>query len=161
RGGIDRFAARLARILDTLPASCPVLLHGDWGIGKTSLLHAIDRHARPRPVIWFHAWRYEREASLLPALLRRIWESTPDAFRKKEANREPYARIWKGAIPACTSLLPVVLTAMGGGAIAQVVNATPHTVQENLDALEDESRIPKSDATAELWRDVGKLLREA
>jgi len=160
RDGIDRFARRLARVLDALPASSPVLIHGDWGIGKTSLLHAIERHASPRPVIWFHAWRYERETTLLPALLRRIWESTPEEFRKSKENEALYGKIWRAAVTIGLSLVPALLSAFGVP-FAPLVDTGPKTVSDNLAAMEEKTRTPQEDATAELWNDMAELVRKA
>jgi hypothetical protein len=161
RDDLDGFARRLARVLERLPASSPVLIHGDWGIGKTSLLHAIERHAARRPVIWFHAWRYEREASLLPALLRQIWDSTPEAFRKKEENRSRYHKIWNAAVTLGTRLVPVILTALGAGAFASVVNATADGVAKDMESLAEKAREPKPDVTAELWKELTALVKDA
>jgi len=64
-------------------------VHGDWGAGKTSFLHALQYHLTGRcpqnpsarqakpghphvAAVWFEAWRHQHEASPLVALLHEI-----------------------------------------------------------------------------------------
>jgi len=61
------------------PAIRSFLLAGDWGTGKTSVLHSVrntistDENVK---VVFFEAWRYEYESSLLVALVWAIARAT-------------------------------------------------------------------------------------
>jgi hypothetical protein len=83
---------RLARLVAECRPPQVFGLHGDWGAGKTSLLHQLHYHlagscpqsteecaeqkppdfARAVTVIWFEAWRYQTEKVPVVALLHEI-----------------------------------------------------------------------------------------
>lgn len=73
-------------VIPSLGHHCPLLISGDWGAGKTSLLRhvqgTIDSNSHAK-TIWFDAWRYENESDLLQALIRVAWDeyesSVPEA----------------------------------------------------------------------------------
>ena len=89
-------------------------MHGEWGAGKTSVLHQLQRHLsdpllvgaglktaraaalaaqRPKPsaydsatfTIWFEAWRYQHEAMPLIALLQEMRRQFGLAMKVKDA----------------------------------------------------------------------------
>jgi hypothetical protein len=64
--------------------SCPVLVSGEWGSGKSSLLRVAERKFsnRGNPTVWFGAWHHEGEGNLLPLLLRALWQATPGEYRR-------------------------------------------------------------------------------
>lgn len=134
----DQMAQRIAALLErgALPEAVPLLISGDWGAGKTSLLvHACylatghspqgsvcahgalevpptNKHG-PKPV-WFEAWRYEGHVVLLPALLRAIWESLPDGEKGKPENKRRLVRMaWAAALVA-VRVGPLAVGAMTG-----------------------------------------------
>src|SRR4051794_1547183 len=101
---------RLTGILPGTPASSPVLISGDWGSGKTSLLRSVqDRMSRAgQGTVWFDAWHYEGESALLPALLRKVWESTPEPFRKKDGAIKRFRVVWRCALAATSRVAPFI-----------------------------------------------------
>jgi hypothetical protein len=75
----DLVAAALTRVLVTPSGSAVVLgLHGPWGSGKTTLMHALrDQIAKGMvsgdPIlIEFNAWKYQDRAALWRALILRV-----------------------------------------------------------------------------------------
>jgi hypothetical protein len=73
-------------------------IFGDWGSGKTTLMHAIEREleaAETVVTLWFNAWRYEREEHLIVPLLDALrealkqWGDRPgrDPDRRERARR--------------------------------------------------------------------------
>lgn len=79
----------------------PVLVAGDWGSGKSSLMLSAYNRIRqkvtdaqpPCAAIWFEAWHYERMGSLLPMLIHAIFEASPDHVRKSVFRREEARKI--------------------------------------------------------------------
>jgi hypothetical protein len=73
------FADNVSNQLSRIPPRSPVLLSGDWGSGKSSVLKAIESNLTYNNInrcVWFDAWLYEQEESLLPSLIRKVWEKT-------------------------------------------------------------------------------------
>jgi KAP family P-loop domain len=70
--GFDGYAKALAEVIVSSRAEFAVGILGGWGSGKTTLMRAIeqelDRNESVVPV-WFAAWRYEKEPSLILPLL--------------------------------------------------------------------------------------------
>jgi len=76
--GFDDYAAGIAAAaLDGSPARYTIGLYGPWGTGKSSLLRSIQQKIRSRQgenslVVYFDAWRYEREPNLILPLLTQV-----------------------------------------------------------------------------------------
>lgn len=74
---LDRFGKTVHTVIqegfnDANYAIRSMLISGDWGAGKTSVLKFIESqysNEKKTKVIFFEAWRYEKEASLVSALL--------------------------------------------------------------------------------------------
>src|SRR6185369_14096057 len=111
--GLGRFSQRLAAIVRELPATSAVLVSGDWGAGKTTVLRALERSLRCQqvegnPVVWFEAWRFEGDEGLLPALVRSVWAGAPDSYRKGEDAKKLFATIWNCAVVVGLRALPIL-----------------------------------------------------
>lgn len=72
-----------------LPPSAPVLVAGDWGSGKSSVLWSIYNSINKRqpersgaPAVWFEAWHYEATGPLLGALIHAVLAAAPPAYRQ-------------------------------------------------------------------------------
>jgi hypothetical protein len=78
--GFDEIAARLAALIERSDAGFALGIFGEWGTGKTTLMHGIRRHLSPDRTIpiEFNAWRYEREPELLVPLLDAIRQALSD-----------------------------------------------------------------------------------
>lgn len=126
--GLNRFAKTLATLLPTLPHSAPVLLHGDWGAGKTTVLHALQERiphpdGSPRRTIWFDAWRYDGAEVLLPALVRRVWSAADEAKQKSWRTDGTLKALWHAAVAVGLRMAPTVIEAAGQKNLAKLVSA--------------------------------------
>lgn len=91
--GLRELSGRLVKVIERSVPSTPILVAGDWGAGKTSLLavtrqRLADHHY---PTIWFDAWSHEGEGPLLILLLRTLWQHAP----RKLARKRRWKRRWK------------------------------------------------------------------
>lgn len=121
RSTLATLANHIANVVDSAPLTCPILISGDWGAGKTTLLHALCKRLGVEargdgavPTVVFEAWHYESANSLLPALMRRIWEAAPSQYREKKAAK---ALLWElihwAASVATRMIKPVSGIALG------------------------------------------------
>ncbi|MBQ4836539.1 KAP family P-loop NTPase fold protein [Pseudoalteromonas luteoviolacea] len=77
--------------------TAPILLSGDWGSGKTSLLMCLKKELNDKNVVWLDAWRYEAESSLMTALLHCIWQSQPEPNNAKQQALNAFKAVLKTA----------------------------------------------------------------
>ncbi|MCO7226088.1 P-loop NTPase fold protein [Pleionea sp. CnH1-48] len=107
---LENFVGKMVQTIPLIPPSSPVLLSGDWGSGKSSVLHHFQTRLTPsHHVLQFHAWKYEQEDSLLSCLIRCLWES-----RQIEKKQESKLRnLFRVTLAATTAIgmraLPVFL----------------------------------------------------
>jgi hypothetical protein len=130
-----------------LPVTVGVL--GDWGSGKTSLLHMVaDRlgGSDEYVVVEFSPWRYEAyddvKAALMDAVLTRLEARVPKAIDPEHASglvqrlRAKVARIMRGPAAAGKVLAPAI-----GGAVA-----AQHGVDPALGAAAGEALVAGAEA---------------
>lgn len=69
--GFNELAGAFRTVVETSPAQFTVGLFGGWGSGKTTLMEAIagGLNRTNCAVVWFSAWRYEKEQHLIIPLL--------------------------------------------------------------------------------------------
>jgi hypothetical protein len=85
RLGLGEYARALAEFIDECETPMTVAIQGDWGTGKTSLMHMVDnvlgesKRKKGTETIWFQTWQYSQfgatetlSLSLLSTLLREI-----------------------------------------------------------------------------------------
>ena len=78
-----RLVQRLAHFLAHTHHSEPILVSGDWGAGKTSVLKSLRQRLETasnkgeKRTIWFEAWRYDQAEQLPAALLKTVCDSQP------------------------------------------------------------------------------------
>lgn len=109
-------ARHLADVVVTLPFTAPLLVCGDWGCGKTSLLLRMQRRLEgppgrepETPTVWFNAWHHEGEESLLPALLRAVWLAAPERYRVQEQAKAGFLGLWQVAKRIGLHALPLLV----------------------------------------------------
>jgi hypothetical protein len=76
--GFAQYADAFADIIRESDPRFAIGIFGDWGSGKTTLMHAIERRLAGDDTVvtvWFNAWRYEREAHLIVPLLDTLREA--------------------------------------------------------------------------------------
>jgi hypothetical protein len=70
--GFPDYADAFAEIIRLTPPRFAIGLLGSWGSDKTTLMRAIEERIESREeitLVWFNAWRYEREEHLIIPLL--------------------------------------------------------------------------------------------
>jgi len=122
--GYDKYVKALASVvLHGRPARYTVGIYGAWGVGKSSILSALEQQLKQDdlPVARFDAWRYARSANVLLPLLHEI-----DEALSKEGGV-----FWKSigrGLRAITASLSVP-TPIPGVSIADVSNAVAGATQ--------------------------------
>jgi hypothetical protein len=95
--GLRELSVRLVEVIEHAAPSAPILVAGDWGSGKSSLLEAVRQQLREthHPTIWFDAWSHEGEGTLLPLLLRRLGQYAPRRLAKRVKTQWRWIRLMK------------------------------------------------------------------
>lgn len=158
--GLNRFSQRLDRILTVVPSTTPVLLSGDWGSGKTTLLRAVQRRmAEKRTVIWFEAWRYDGQGSLLPALMRTVWDAAPPDWKN---GQEPdfFEKLIRSAMTVGMKAAPAVLQWAGVPILPQALTAM-QMQRPPEPAGGKRGWEPPPDPVQEMWESFSRLVLEA
>ncbi len=191
--GLYDLAHNIAALMDDIPRhgqargrgpDFPILITGDWGTGKTTLLKGIQHFldaADPRPgatsrTIWFDAWRHEGEGVLLPALVRAVWDALPAELHQRQDMQSLGARILNLATHAALRGAPTLAGLLGGllggpvtgaatGAATQAVTAMVSglTVKNLTEMSEQGARVegpPQGDPMDQLRSQLGRLLEE-
>lgn len=161
--GLELFAERLVRILGQTPATTPVLLSGDWGAGKTTVLEALkqrlgkmDEKGEPRrTVILFEAWRYDGKSSLLPALIRQVWDMAPLEWR----NRHPdmLEKLYSSAVTVGMKAAPEVAKWMAVPVLPALLTGLQAPKAPEVPARWE----PPEDPVQQLWTRFDAMVSEA
>ena len=74
--GHDGLANAFQQVIEHSDPQFAIGIFGGWGSGKTTLMHAIESRLSPQTcaIVWFSAWRYEKEEHLIVPLLDVIRE---------------------------------------------------------------------------------------
>ena len=141
-----------------LPVTVGVL--GDWGSGKSSLLHMVEDRLGASPdfiVVPFSPWRYEAyedvKAALIEAVLAALADRVPNAADPKVAAsllhrlRLKVARLMVGPAAAGRVLLPAAgaAVAVHQGLSPDLGTAAGAAVVAGIDAVEARAREPAPD----------------
>ncbi|HBL26364.1 MAG TPA: hypothetical protein DD490_05970 [Acidobacteria bacterium] len=178
--GLKDLAYRLARDLPQYPASSPLLISGEWGLGKTSLLWEVQRQltsmeaVRPRVggqtlhrVLVFEAWRYEGELPLLLALVRYLWSGIgPLKDLKPEdvgKGKEIWKDLWDASVALAVGMGPglaqLAIGPLGASAIQSLVQFRKETREGTPEETsEKEFARLTADATEQLWCKFRELI---
>ena len=149
RPELEQLAVKLAAVLPSLPATAPVLVSGDWGAGKTSLLQAIRSRLASdiKPAaVWFDAWHHEGQVALLPALVRRIWESTPDSYRGTANAISLFGKVWRCAALATLRAAPLLAQFTPVPFLGEFIKALkPKDLLSDVEKIEDNLAPPEDE----------------
>jgi hypothetical protein len=165
--GLEGLVSYLFNILENDQSKFPILITGDWGAGKTSVLRSIQREldvvSKIKRTIWFEAWHNERLEGLLPALMRRVWEETPVTFRKKKENKKIAMSLWRSAFAAVTHVMPLVLSAFSIPLLPDLIKILqPKDLGQNVDAVPGiENDEPPMDPGQKLRDNLKELIKKA
>lgn len=86
RFGFEALADAIAKIILESNPQLTLGLYGDWGMGKTTLLHAIeDRIKGACAIAWFDVWEYKNQQNVIAHLLDAVADSLP---QRSEAARK-------------------------------------------------------------------------
>ena len=182
----EAIAATIVNLFRKRP-NTPVTIgvHGDWGIGKSSVLEMIEQILRSeKSVVYlkFNAWRFQgfedAKIALIEGIVNGLIEARPALKKTTEAVKNILARIdWMKAAKilgglACTAwtlhtgdhLSPIIMMLQG-----MISDPTKQLTKENAQAiLEDLSSVVKSKETSRSPEEVrqfqecfDKLLVEA
>lgn len=97
--GLRDLSDRLMKVIPSAVSSAPILITGDWGSGKSSLLD-VTRGRLERSghlTVWFDSWSYEGEGPLLPLLLRALWQRAPRELAKSREAKRKWENLQKAA----------------------------------------------------------------
>jgi len=101
--GYDEYADALADIIHKSAPQFAVGIFGDWGSGKTTLMHALRQRLDQEKVVpvEFSAWRYEKEDHLIVPLLATIrdallsWSKEKGSAQTKKVASKTAATVTK------------------------------------------------------------------
>lgn len=106
----------------------PVLISGDWGAGKTSVLkyikNELDKNKTQELTYVFDAWHYENEPSLIAALTSGLWHK----YKKDAPITEAIFAFTKACLSISTRLV---------GNYFGVKNLTFDAIQKDFDSFPD------------------------
>ena len=161
-GGVKRFAQRLAKVIPKVSHTTPVLVHGDWGAGKTTVLKVLANDLptvkgdAPRTV-WFDAWRYDSAGALLPGLVRAVWE----AAQERPEDKPGLALLARGvaaAVAVGQKLVPKVASNLSNDLVGDAIEATLG-MKRGVDAPADPTRVLLESFDAILRGGWGEIAR--
>jgi hypothetical protein len=98
--GFDRFAQAFSQIIQESDPRFAIGIFGEWGSGKTTLMRAIEAELSKDDtvvLVWFNAWRYEKEEHLIVPLLDTLREALVDWAGRSKASPSAKERAIKAA----------------------------------------------------------------
>lgn len=138
----DAVATQVATLAYTCEAPFTLGLHGDWGSGKTSLLHLVKQRlmnppagvsARPVTTVFFEAWRHQFEPQPAVALLHTL----RDHFAIERSMWEKGGESLKVGIYTGLRLLSDITT--GIASLGTIPKGTVETLREERDRAQGAS----------------------
>lgn len=157
--GLWEFGYTLLNTINDIPTSSPILISGGWGSGKSSLMYLLKRRLLEKDqnnvTIEFDAWQYGQENSLLPSLIRCLWDSS-----KKTVG--PTSELFKSTIAVAAALslksLPHII---GLGTDDLLKGITKEKLAKEFNATKNMyTAEPPQSETKELTTKFYKLLNE-
>jgi hypothetical protein len=86
--GFDYLADAIAKIILQSAPQLTLAVYGNWGMGKTTLLHAVADRVRGRcAVAWFDMWEYKNQQNVIAYLLDAIAAALPKRSELAKAMR--------------------------------------------------------------------------
>ena len=165
--GHQKLASQLAGVLEN-GTSTPILITGDWGSGKTSVLKAVRSHIEGDPsgepkTAFFEAWHYENQEGLLAALLRCLWLAARSSQESGANVKQLWGKLWRCAVVAGSRTLPLAASAFGLTPLFEILKGIKiGDLAVDLTAIDDTSEFtPPGDPVAELRESFSEFVKAA
>jgi hypothetical protein len=134
--GYDKYVDALASVvMNGSPARYTVGIYGAWGVGKSSILSALQSAlaSEDMPVLTFDAWRYARNPNVLVPLIYEINEALP-------TEGSPFWKSIGRGLRAITAEMsvPTPLGAISGAAVGNAVAGAAQAWREPIDRRRSE-----------------------
>jgi KAP family P-loop domain len=134
--GFDHLADAIAKVILESDPQLTLAVYGQWGLGKTTLLHAIHERIRSPDcaVAWFDTWEYQAEAQVVAHLLHAMAGALPPGSPAAKGLR----KLARSAL-ATASFKAGVVTLSGKDLLAEIdrVLETPKLESHQLQAKVD------------------------
>jgi hypothetical protein len=129
--GYDKYVDALAQVAQNgVPARYTVGIYGAWGVGKSSILSALERALQndDLPVVTFDAWRYARNPNVLVPLMHEINEVLND---KKGAFWKSIGRGLRAITAEMT--VPTPIGSISGAAVGNAISGVSQSWREPVE----------------------------
>jgi hypothetical protein len=132
--------------------------HVEWGSGKSTVLYHLKKELEKKcdnVVITFEAWRYEQEDSLLPSLIRCIWQA-------KGKPKGSLGQMFNNAVLTAAVLIPWALPLLGAGVDVFCKGMTITKLKQDLETAKQETGFePAQCLTDQLCEQFYQLLNKS
>jgi hypothetical protein len=150
--GFDSLADAFRDVIEKSEPQFAIGLFGGWGSGKTTLMEAIDRRLNRRDcaVVWFSAWRYEKELHLIVPLLDVIREGLVNWLDANTGAAEAVRQSTKSVAGTIGKVIESLLTGFSlkagvPGVLEVSYDANKVLTRANqFDAADVAARVPRS-----------------
>ncbi|WP_087509729.1 KAP family P-loop NTPase fold protein [Cellulomonas iranensis] len=159
--GYEKYVDALSAVITGgSPARFTIGIYGAWGVGKSSILRAVETRLRGYdiPVVTFDAWRYARNPQVIVPLLREV-EGALARREEKEPHDDEKSRsdkkLWTSIGRALRAVVAEVTLNLGP------VSVSGSAVGSAIDAFQQPLGRPGAEAPHGRLVEIGRELEEA
>lgn len=149
--GFDELADAFRSVIETSPAQFAIGVFGGWGSGKTTLMQAIKSRLNPKncAVVWFSAWRYEKEQHLIVPLLDVVREGLMDWY---DANQDVPAQLGQAVKKVAATVGKAIASLLAGFSMKVGVPGGPEVSYQVNKAIAQADKFDEADMAARVPR---------